>query len=169
MKYLVLAFLFLLCFPVLCSSQSDSTYFSRLTKIKYYETKQFTVKSFIDYMMLIGVSFPEIALRQSIEETSWFKAKNFRLGNNLFGLRTRRGYLKFNHWTQSVKAYRRLQQKHLSKTTKTYTCGYKFVKDMKYARNKRYVKNLRRINLSRLKINHDSLLLQRNNGSEFQL
>lgn len=59
-----------------------------------------------------GIHHPEIVVAQSILETGWYKSINCLDNNNLFGLYNskKKKYFKFNHWTESVKAYKNMIQ-----------------------------------------------------------
>lgn len=84
---------------------------------------------------------PEIVLAQAILETGTFKSRLCREGNNLFGLRHSKGYYTFNHWEESVIAYRDwVQYKH--RDGEGY---YTFLKRIGYASAKDYIYKVRKI------------------------
>ena len=53
------------------------------------------------------ILYPKIVLAQAILETGWFRSSVCRNRHNLFGLTNPHTgkYYKFNHWTESVRAY----------------------------------------------------------------
>lgn len=53
-----------------------------------------------------GVQHPEIVLAQAQLETGFYRSDVCKKYNNLFGLRHKNGYYKFNNWQESVTAYR---------------------------------------------------------------
>lgn len=53
-----------------------------------------------------GVQHPEIVLAQAQLETGFYRSDACKKYNNLFGLRHKNGYYKFNNWQESVTAYR---------------------------------------------------------------
>lgn len=53
-----------------------------------------------------GVKHPEIVLAQAQLETGFYRSAVCKQYNNLFGLRHKNGYYKFNNWQESVAAYR---------------------------------------------------------------
>lgn len=54
-----------------------------------------------------GILYPKIVLAQAILETGWFRSSVCKNKHNLFGLTNPHTgkYYKFNHWTESVRAY----------------------------------------------------------------
>ena len=59
-----------------------------------------------------GIKYSDIVVSQAILETGHFKSDNCVKHNNLFGLYNskKKQFYKFNHWTESVKAYRDMVQ-----------------------------------------------------------
>lgn len=59
-----------------------------------------------------GIHHPEIVVAQSILETGYYRSEGCKKDNNLFGLynSSKKQYFKFNHWTESVKAYKNMIQ-----------------------------------------------------------
>jgi hypothetical protein len=77
-----------------------------------------------------GIQHTEIVMRQVIVETGWLKCTHCSLvSNNLFGFMTKNGYLKFEHWTESVAYYKKWQDSY-------YKGGdyYAFLDKIGYAR-----------------------------------
>ena len=87
-----------------------------------------------------NLKHPEIVLAQSRLETGEYTSEVCKKYNNLFGLRKGNAYRKYNHWTESVTAYKELIQSR-------YKGGdyYQFLLKIKYAEDPSYivkVKNL---------------------------
>lgn len=86
------------------------------------------------------VHHKEIVYAQAVLETGWFKSGGCRKGNNLFGLRGKR-YHRYNHWSESVKAYKeKIQSRY--KPGEDY---YKFLKRIHYAEAQNYTTLLKSI------------------------
>jgi hypothetical protein len=88
---------------------------------------------------------PEIVMKQAIVETGWFKCTNCSLdANNIFGFRYKKNYLKFNHWTESVKYYKKWQTRH-------YKGGdyYLFLEKKGYSHSPTYTKYLKSIDINK--------------------
>ena len=66
-----------------------------------------TPENLYNELVAQGVAFPDIVLTQALLETSYFKSNACTDRNNLFGLRCYNGtYMKFDHWTDCVAAYK---------------------------------------------------------------
>jgi hypothetical protein len=91
-----------------------------------------TLRDVYDEIICNQVKYPEIVLRQAILESGWMKSKFFRRTNNLFGFKTRQGYMKYDTWQAGVLYYYNWQQRHYTDTTQSYTT---FLKQRRYARN----------------------------------
>jgi len=99
-----------------------------------------------------GVLFPYIVTQQAILETGHLKSYNFRIRQNLFGLRHKRfisdknknGYFTFFSWRESVTAYRDYLQYR-------YRGGdyYKWLSKIGYAEAGGYIKLLKQIKVFR--------------------
>ena len=83
-----------------------------------------------------NIKYPKIVLAQAILETGWFKSAVCRNKNNLFGLTNPRTktYYEFDHWTESVTAYR-------TKVQYKYKGGnyLLWLRDIGYAEDKGYI------------------------------
>lgn len=96
----------------------------------------------MDALIYFDIKHPDIVYAQAILETGHFRSRNCIVKNNLFGLfdSKNKGYYFFNHWIESVEAYKDLIQ-----------CKYKggdyfqFLIDIGYARDKRYIMKLKNI------------------------
>lgn len=91
------------------------------------------------------IKHPNIVYKQAILETGHFKSKVCKEYNNLFGLynsKTKQ-YFKFNHWWESVLAYKTLiQYKYNGNSKEEY---YKFLKNLPYAEDELYIKKLKNL------------------------
>lgn len=94
-----------------------------------------------------GIRHPKIVLAQAILETGWFRSPLCRNRHNLFGLTNPKTgkYYKFNHWTESVRAYmtkvqyRYCQKKQMSQSAVDYLM---WLQQIGYAEDPRYVREL---------------------------
>ena len=86
------------------------------------------------------IKCPQIVLAQAKLETGNYKSKLCRVHGNLFGLNSRKGYRRYNHWTESVKAYKKLIQSR-------YKGGdyYAFLTKIRYAKDQNYIRKLKKI------------------------
>ena len=89
-----------------------------------------------------GIRHPKIVLAQAILETGWFTSPVCKNRHNLFGLTDPRTgkYFKFDHWTESVRAY-------YTKVQYRYKGGnyLLWLRKIGYAEDPRYVRSLSRI------------------------
>jgi len=89
-----------------------------------------------------GVKHADIAVRQSVLETGWYKCTNCSLdNNNLFGfISSKGGYMKFDTWQESVKEYAVWQKRF-------YKGGdyYEFLKRIGYAEDPSYINKLKTV------------------------
>ena len=102
---------------------------------------ELTIASLYAALKRHGIKYPKIVLAQAILETGAFKSRLCREDNNLFGLRHSKGYYTFEHWEESVIAYRDwVQYKH--RDGEGY---YAFLKRIGYASAKDYIYKVRKI------------------------
>lgn len=68
---------------------------------------ELTIPNLYKEIIRNGILYPKIVLAQAILETGWFRSSVCRNRHNLFGLTNPHTgkYYKFNHWTESVRAY----------------------------------------------------------------
>lgn len=68
---------------------------------------ELTIPNLYKEIIRNGILHPKIVLAQAILETGWFRSSVCRNKHNLFGLTNPHTgkYYKFNHWTESVRAY----------------------------------------------------------------
>ena len=93
-------------------------------------------------LVYYNIKHPDIVYAQAILETGHFKSIKCTKCNNLFGLydSKNKGYYFFNHWVESVKAYKDLIQYK-------YKGGnyYLFLHRIGYARDKKYIDKLKNL------------------------
>lgn len=92
-----------------------------------------------------GIKYPRIVTAQAVLESGYFKSKVFRKYNNPFGLYNSRikAYYKFNHWTESIKAYvEMIEYKYIEGDY------YEFLKNLLYAEDERYIDKIKVIEKS---------------------
>lgn len=103
------------------------------------------VRQCIEYYDLL---YPETCLSQSVLETGYYQSKICKEYNNLFGLYNSKNkdYYKFEHWSESVLAYKNLvQYKYDGKQD-----YYEFLIQLPYATDTTYISKLKSI-MNRLK------------------
>lgn len=89
------------------------------------------------------ILFPDIVYAQAILETGYFKSSICVKNNNLFGLYNskKKEYYKFNHWSESVVAYKsKIQNRYY--LPEDY---YIFLKRINYAEDSLYIDKLKQI------------------------
>lgn len=90
-----------------------------------------------------GLKNKDIVYAQAVLETGHFKSKVCLNYNNLFGLYDSRNkdYYKFNHWTESIVAYKEWIQKKYQPPNNYYA----FLEEINYAEGKSYTRLLKEI------------------------
>lgn len=90
-----------------------------------------------------GLKHDTIILTQAKLETGNYKSYQCRINNNLFGLynSAKMEYYKFNHWSESVEAYKKWIQYRL-KDEEDY---YSFLVRISYAEDSNYIKKIKNI------------------------
>jgi flagellum-specific peptidoglycan hydrolase FlgJ len=116
------------------------------TEIKLEQPEFFLYDEPNDSLVLLacnyyGLKEPYIVLSQAILETGGYKSYQCKVNNNLFGLFNSRKmeYFKFNHWTESVEAYKNKIQYRL-KENENY---YHFLKRIGYAEDSAYIEKVK--------------------------
>lgn len=91
-----------------------------------------------------GVEHPNVVFSQAVLETGNFKSNVCRTRNNLFGLYDSYNdeYYKFNHWSESVIAYRKYIQNKYTNKSENY---YAFLKRIGYAEDEGYIEKVKKI------------------------
>ena len=89
------------------------------------------------------VKHPQIVYAQAILETGHFKSNVCLNYNNLFGLydSKNKDYYKFNHWAESIVAYKEWIQKKYQPPNNYYV----FLEEINYASDKEYISTLKSI------------------------
>ena len=132
-------------------NQQVESFNERLTEIVgkdsliYYNVetsvKELTIENLYAALKKHGIKFPKIVLAQAILETGRFRSRVCNEHNNLFGLRHSKGYYSFDHWEESVVAYKnKVQYKH--RDNENY---YAFLKRIGYASAPDYINKVREI------------------------
>lgn len=90
-----------------------------------------------------NIEHPTIVKAQAILETAHFTSDLCIKNNNLFGLYDSKNkrYYSYNHWWESIEAYKKLVQRKYN-NSKYY---YKFLEDIKYAKDKEYINKVKKI------------------------
>ena len=105
------------------------------------DNKDLTVENLYAALIRHGIKYPKIVLAQAILETGRFRSRVCNEHNNLFGLRHSKGYYSFDHWEESVIAYKKkVQYKH--RNGEGY---YSFLRRIGYASAPDYIKKVREI------------------------
>ena len=94
-------------------------------------------------LIYYNIKHPTIVKAQAILETAHFTSDLCIKNNNLFGLYDSKNkrYYSYNHWWESIEAYKKLVQRKYD-NSKYY---YKFLEDIKYAKDKEYINKLKEI------------------------
>ena len=132
-------------------NQQVESFNERLTEIVgkdsliYYNVetsvKELTIENLYAALKKHGIKYPKIVLAQAILETGRFRSRVCNEHNNLFGLRHSKGYYSFDHWEESVVAYKnKVQYKH--RDGEGY---YSFLKRIGYASAPDYINKVREI------------------------
>ena len=89
------------------------------------------------------IKHPQIVYAQAILETGHFKSNVCLNYNNLFGLydSKNKDYYKFNHWAESIVAYKEWIQKKYQPPNNYYV----FLEKVNYASDKEYISTLKSI------------------------
>lgn len=97
----------------------------------------------MEALIYYDIQYPEIVYAQAILETGNFKSTNCLVHNNLFGLYNskEKRYCRFNHWTESVVAYKGWIQ-YRYRPNEDY---YHFLNRIGYAKDSLYINKVKRI------------------------
>lgn len=109
-----------------------------------WRTEHFKLSKENLYSELVAqeIDYPEIVLAQALLETDNFKSYSCKVRNNLFGLMRKDGtYMEFDHWTNSVHAYKKYIQKY-KEVPNDY---YKYLNDLGYAKDSIYIIRVKEI------------------------
>lgn len=143
-----IALVSLIVLSLLTASEGPKEYKPSEAKVDTLEYKQhFHSKSpqdgLMEALIYYDVKYPHIVYAQALIETGNFKSSLCLNDNNLFGLyNSRRSrYHRFDHWTESVIAYKDFIQ-HRYKSPEDY---YKFLQRIGYAEDPNYISKLKGI------------------------
>lgn len=110
-----------------------------------YGMPEFMAKSpkegLVEALLYYNVKYPHIVYAQALLETGYFKSRQCKVQNNLFGLynSSKGRYHSFEHWSESVLAYiKYIQSRH--REGEDY---YQFLKRINYATDPNYVKKIK--------------------------
>lgn len=97
----------------------------------------------IDALKYYDIQHPDIVYAQALLETGHFKSVGCLKHHNLFGLYNSKAkrYCRFNHWTESIIAYKEWIQRRY-KPPEDY---YRFLKRINYASDPLYIRKLKQI------------------------
>ena len=105
------------------------------------KSNELTIENLYAALKKHGIKYPKIVLAQAILETGRFRSRVCNENNNLFGLRHSNGYYVFDHWEESIIAYKnKVQYKH--RDGEGY---YSFLKRIGYASAPDYINKVREI------------------------
>ena len=124
------------------NNNNNNNYYYSYTHITTFENK--TPEEGIDEaLQYYNIEHPTIIKAQAILETAHFTSDLCVKNNNLFGLYDSKNkrYYSYNHWWESIEAYKKLIQKKYD-NSKYY---YMFLEDIKYAKDKEYINKLKEI------------------------
>lgn len=109
-----------------------------------WRTEHFKLSKENLYSELVAqeIDYPEIVLAQALLETDNFKSYSCKVRNNLFGLMRKDGtYMEFDHWTNSVHAYK----KYIQKYREVPNDYYKYLNDLGYVKDSIYIIRVKEI------------------------
>jgi uncharacterized FlgJ-related protein len=139
----ILVFLIAISFIVVRASNNDQVdlpkYTGRVDTVKVdFGRRVFSKEELKNELIRQGIKNHEIVYAQARLETGNFKSSLFKNNNNLFGFRSSKGWSKYSHWTESVRAYSRFQKQY-------YKRGdyYTFLENIGYAKDSNYIKKLK--------------------------
>lgn len=97
----------------------------------------------IEALDYYGIQYPEIVYAQALLETGHFSSSVCKNYNNLFGLYNSKikDYYSFEHWSDSVKAYRDFVQYKYKGNTDYYT----FLVNLPYAIDPDYIRKIKQL------------------------
>ena len=107
------------------------------------KTPELTIENLKIILKQEKVKHADVVLQQAIVETGWFKCTHCSLSrNNIFGFYYKKKYLVFTDWVDCVRYSKRWQDRHFKGGD-----YYKFLEDVGYATNPKYVSDLKKIRL----------------------
>lgn len=142
-------FIILICVIICCLiSKSNNTTTENDIPVNLEQPEFFLYSEPTDSLVYLACAYykvhhADIVVSQSILETGYYRSENCKIDNNLFGLydSRKKEYYKFNHWTESVKAYRdKIQYRY--KNGEDY---YNFLTRIGYAEDSLYIQKIKSI------------------------
>ena len=141
----LLSFLFIsLIFALYCMSTGQSprdNYNPTFKHQKMVVVDTPTIELVRAEILRLEIKYPEIVLAQSVLETGWFKSRRCLEDHNLFGFRSKKGYLLYEEWQDSVEAYSNWQLKYY-RSNEDY---YEFLCRIGYASDSTYVEKVKQL------------------------
>lgn len=129
------------------SSDTESTIIENTDNIEHSAAPAFFNQSpeegLIEALEYYNVQFPQIVYAQALLETGHFTSSVCKKYNNLFGLYNSeiKDYYSFEHWSDSVKAYRDCVQYKYKGNTNYYT----FLVNLPYAMDPNYINKIKQL------------------------
>jgi hypothetical protein len=129
------------------SSNTESTIVENTDNIEHSAAPDFFNQSpeegLVEALEYYEIQFPEIVYAQALLETGHFSSSVCKDYNNLFGLYNSkiRDYYSFEHWSDSVKAYRDFVQYKYKGNTDYYT----FLINLPYATDPNYIRKIKQL------------------------
>lgn len=144
----ILIFPIMFCVGLWVASEDSKECKPPETKVDILEYRQhFHSKSpqdgLMEALIYYDVKYPHIVYAQALIETGNFKSNLCLSDNNLFGLynSSRSRYHRFDHWVESVIAYKNFIQRRY-KPPEDY---YKFLQRIGYAEDPNYISKLKKV------------------------
>lgn len=129
------------------SSDTESTIVENTDNIEHSAAPAFFNQSLeeglIEALDYYGIQYPQIVYAQALLETGHFSSSVCKNYNNLFGLYNSKikDYYSFEHWSDSVKAYRDFVQYKYKGNTDYYT----FLVKLPYATDPNYIMKIKQL------------------------
>lgn len=94
------------------NKKSESELTIKLEQPEFFLEDKPNIELVLQACEYYGIKYSDIVVSQAILETGHFRSDNCVKHNNLFGLYNskKKQFYKFDHWTESVKAYRDMIQ-----------------------------------------------------------
>lgn len=140
-------FIGLIDFRIKESSDIESTTVENTDNIEHSAAPAFFSQSpeegLVEALEYYEIQYPEIVYAQALLETGHFSSSVCKNYNNLFGLYNSKikDYYSFEHWSDSVKAYRDFVQYKYKGNTDYYT----FLVDLPYATDPNYIRKIKQL------------------------
>lgn len=129
------------------SSDTESTIVENTDNIEHSPAPAFFNQSpeegLVEALEYYEIQFPQIVYAQALLETGHFTSSVCKKYNNLFGLYNSKikDYYSFEHWSDSVKAYKDFVQYKYKGNTDYYT----FLVNLPYAMDPNYINKIKQL------------------------